>query len=299
MALIPVGCLRDAHKKKRCLNNNYYCIRTENDPELNEVIVALLSELPFDTFEETVVGIGAYIKVPDFTAEVEEQLSRIASDFGFALSVQEIEAQNWNEVWESNFQPLLIDDFCYIRAEFHKPVTNAQHEIIIQPNMAFGTGHHETTHLMIQQMREVNFMGKKVLDFGSGTGILSILSAQLGAVEIVAVDNEIPAVESTALNANLNERSEIQVIFGTLSNVFEESFDVALANINRNVIVNALGVLHEKLRDNGLLIMSGFLLSDEMQIKNELLQQGFIYENTMLRGDWISIAAHKIAKNVL
>ena len=273
------------------MNNNYYCIKTENDAAINEVLIALLSEMPFDIFEEETNGINAYIKVADFSAEIEESLYRLASDFDFCYSKQEIASQNWNEVWESNFQPLQIGDFCSIRADFHELIKSARFEIIIQPNMAFGTGHHETTHLMIQQMQGVNFESKNVLDYGCGTGILAILAAKMGASAIIAVDNEPPAFESTSFNAVANGTPEISVILGTLSDVTAGHFDVVLANINRNVIVSSLGMLHQKLNTGGLLVISGFLGADEIQVRSELTKYGFTHQNTLQKGDWISIAA--------
>ncbi|MFZ4545142.1 MAG: 50S ribosomal protein L11 methyltransferase [Saprospiraceae bacterium] len=273
------------------MNNNYYCISTHNDAKSNDVIIALLGQLPFDTFEENENGINAYIKVADFSAAVAEELKQLAVDMNFSFEKELIESQNWNEVWESNFHPIMIDDFCAIRADFHAPIENMQFEIVIHPKMAFGTGHHETTHMVIQQMRDIDFKDKSVFDYGCGTGILAILAAKLGATRVVGVDNEFPAFESTEENAKINATPHIEAIFGTLKDVKAEGFDVILANINRNIIVSSLAVLHQKLNPGGLLLMSGFLKADESHMKNELTRHGFSHVNTMQRGEWISILA--------
>lgn len=275
------------------MNNNYYCIRTDNNPELNEIIIALLSDMPFDTFEEHQDGISAYIRVTDYNEGIEAEVKRLHDQLQIKCSMQEIESQNWNELWESGFQPLQIDDFCAIRADFHEPMKNVHYEIVIEPNMAFGTGHHETTRLMIQQMRKIHFLNKRVFDFGCGTAVLSILASKMGAIEVIAVDNEWPAFESCLRNAEMNSTPQVKSIHGTLLDVHYGDFDVILANINRNIVVSSLQTLREKLVPGGQLIISGFLGSDEMHVKNELLQNGLVYQNTMKEGDWISIRAEK------
>jgi ribosomal protein L11 methyltransferase len=275
------------------LNNNYICIQVSTSNEMSEVLIALLGELPFDTFEENASGFNAYIKTADYNAEVKAEIKTLQNNFGFSFSEEEIEAQNWNEVWESNFHPIEIDDFCGIRADFHQPMQHLMHEIVINPKMAFGTGHHETTHMMIQTMRDMDFQEKKVFDYGCGTGILAIMAGKLGATELIGVDNEYPAYESTIENAELNGIPHIKSIFGTLNDVKESGFDVILANINRNIIVNSLATLYEKLNPNAYILLSGFLKEDEDHMKNALAQQQLEFVGMRQRGNWICIKAKK------
>lgn len=276
------------------MNNNYFCISFNNTAELSEVIIALLGELPFDTFEETPTGgVKAYIKAADYSAAVATEVEQLAEQFDVSFQQLEIESENWNEVWESNFHPIVIDHFCGIRADFHQPIADVKHEIIINPKMAFGTGHHETTFMMIQMMEDMDFHQKSVFDFGCGTGILAIMASKLGATEIVGVDNEYPAYESTIENATLNGVPFITSIFGVLENVTQGNFDVIFSNINRNIIVNSLDVLVEKLKTNGTILFSGFLKEDENYMKSAITASGLQYISSKYKGDWVCIKAIK------
>jgi ribosomal protein L11 methyltransferase len=275
------------------LNNNYICIKFAVSSDLSDILIALVGEMPFDTFEETPTGVNAYIKANDFTQEVENEIIGLKKTLDFTYEKEEIEAQNWNLLWESNFHPIVIDDFCGIRADFHEPVQQVAYEIVLNPNMAFGTGHHETTHMMIQTMRDMDFQEKRVFDFGCGTGILAIMAGKLGATELLGVDNEYPAYESTLENAVKNGVPQIRCIFGTMASVEEGNFDVILANINRNIIVNALDTLHEKLNDGGYILLSGFLKEDEVFMINAIETKGFSYISTKQRENWVCIKARK------
>lgn len=252
-----------------------------------------MSELPFDTFEETENGINAYIKKNDFNEDVENQLVELSNTFNFEYSIDEIIGQNWNEVWESNFNPIIIGEFCGIRADFHATIANVEHEIVINPKMAFGTGHHETTHMMIEMMQKIDFQSKRVFDYGCGTGILAIMAGKLGATEIVGVDNEYPAYESTIENSEINGVPFIKSIFGTLKDVNDSDFDVILANINRNIIINSLDVLIEKLKPNGIMMMSGFLKEDESFMRNAIEMKGLNYIETKQKGNWVCMRVEK------
>ena len=160
---------------------DYYNFKITTKPENVEILIAFLGELPFDSFQEKDYGLDAFLPQNLFDQSFEIQIVKLQSKVPFTFQKQLIESQNWNEVWESNFEPLLVDDFCSIRADFHDPNPKAEHEIIINPKMAFGTGHHETTFMMIQSMKNIDFENRKVLDYGCGTGILAILSSMLGA----------------------------------------------------------------------------------------------------------------------
>lgn len=275
------------------MNNNYFCISTRNESDFSEALVALMSEMPFDTFEESEIGVKAYIKKLDFNQDIENQLVELSNTFNFDFSIEEIEAQNWNEVWESNFNPIVIGDFCGIRADFHAPIPNVEYEIVINPKMAFGTGHHETTHMMIEAMKNIDFHSKRVFDYGCGTGILAIMAGKLGATEIVGVDNEYPAYESTIENAEINGVPFIKSIFGTLKDVNEGNFDIVLANINRNIIINSLDVLFDKLNPEGIMMMSGFLKEDESFMRNAIEMKGLTFIETKQKGNWICMKVGK------
>lgn len=185
--------------------------------------------------------------------------------------VENIPTQNWNEVWESAFQEVEVEGFCRIRASFHSRDPQFKHEITIDPKMAFGTGHHATTYQVISFMKDIDFEGKKVLDFGTGTGVLAILAQKLDAKEIIAVDNDIAAYESTLENMTLNESESVTALHGDLDTVSAHlnSCDIVLANINRNVLLNASNTLSTSCPSACLLVMSGILESDFDQILNE------------------------------
>ncbi len=249
-----------------------------------EIALAYLSALDFYAFEEGKEGILAYTtqKVEDTKAALED----LKSQFDFEYSVEEIPYKNWNAVWESNFDEVVVSDFCGIRADFHEPVKGVKYEIVITPKMAFGTGHHETTFMMIQSMEQIDFKGKKVLDYGCGTGILAILAAYLGAKEIDAVDIEIESYKNTLEHAQLNRVNNIHAIHGTLDDISTNDYDVILANINRNVILESLKALYHKLTKGGYILFSGVLLKDESFVIKKAREVGFVFLSKMTKGDW-------------
>lgn len=262
-------------------------------PELADITLAFLSELPFDMFEEKDNGLEAFIPESLHEEEIVNKVADLSNSYGFQYKKEEILAQNWNKEWESNFQPIIVHDFCAIRADFHQPIMNVQHEIIINPKMAFGTGHHATTFMMIEQMEKLNFQDKEVLDYGCGTGILAILASMLGAKSIEAVDIEEASYENTIENAQNNGIKNINSILGTLETVEKDSFDLILANINRNVILASLPSLYKRLNKNGKLIVSGFVGQDKDLLLQAAKEQGFIPLNTQNKNNWISICFEK------
>lgn len=253
----------------------------------SEMLMAFLSELPFDTFQENQTGFDAYI--PAVALDDEETVAAIeqlSTNFGFHYEKKFLPTQNWNELWESNFSPISVEDFCGVRASFHKPLLGVQHEIIISPEMAFGTGHHETTYMMMAAMQHLAFEGKRVFDFGCGTGILAMLASKLGATTTLALDHEFPAYENTLLTATLNNINNIEARFGTLDDVSESSFDIVLANINRNVILDSLTTLYEKINPSGFLLVSGFLAEDEPLLR-QAAEGKFEPLRLQQKGKWI------------
>lgn len=235
-----------------------------------DLLINNLSAIGFDTFEETENGFKAYIPTTDFNQEsLDEALAEYREMFSFEYEEKLIPYQNWNEVWESNFEPLEISDQCYVRATFHEPRPEFTYEIVIDPKMAFGTGHHQTTAMMMQWMLEEEFAGKSVLDMGCGTGILAILASKLGASEIVAIDYDPLCFESTLENSRLNEVENIQALCGSKEVIPGRQFDIILANINRNILLDQLDRYSEALTGNGIIYLSGFYQGEDLEMIKE------------------------------
>jgi ribosomal protein L11 methyltransferase len=265
----------------------HLCYHIHTSPELSEIIIAFLEDMPFNAFEETEDGgIKAYLS-PDGTAEAAENvLEELKLKFEFTYHKEIIRSQNWNAIWEAGFQPVLVENYCGIRANFHPPFENVKHEIIIHPKMAFGTGHHATTFMMMKMMESFDFKDKAVFDYGCGTGILAILASMELAKTIDAVDIEIESYENTIENATVNQVSNITTYHGTMEDVPEKKYDIILANINRNVILNSLDTLYTKLKPNSFLLVSGVLHADEKLVIETAESSGFKYELGIRRGDW-------------
>lgn len=254
-----------------------------------DIIIALLIEINYEGFEEEGGLVRAYIPSKDFE---EEKLKAIAEDQHLSFSVTEVEKRNWNQLWESNFDPVFIDNFVAIRAEFHQPVKNVKHEIIITPKMSFGTGHHATTSMMIRMMRDLNFTGKKILDFGTGTGILAILAEKLDAKEILAIDNDDWSIENAAENLRINNCSKIQLI-NTSSSEGDHEFDIILVNIIKNVILANFSSFAKQLVPNGIMLFSGLLKNDEPEIIQVVTKNHMKVKEKMSDGDWICMEVSK------
>ena len=258
---------------------------TTNEPEL---LLAFIQDLPFDSFELEEKILQAYIPAKDDTEEMRKNLDNLKErvDFNYRQSV--IPYQNWNTVWESNFSPIRVGDFCGIRTDFHPPFDPpVTHEIQIQPKMAFGTGHHATTWMVIDQMAKLDFKDKKVLDYGCGTGILAILAEKMGATALDAVDIEPPAIENTLEHITLNNCTRITTYEGTLDQLAQNRYQIILANINRNVILKSLPTLYNQLEKGGYLLISGFIQQDTDLLQNTTQQQGFTLQEIQTRENWI------------
>jgi ribosomal protein L11 methyltransferase len=264
--------------------SNYIEIKIENisSPQ-SEILTAQLSEIGFEGFEEGEDFLFAYIEQGSLN---EMELKNILSSHHLTYSKNLIKQKNWNEEWEKNFEPVIIDDFVAVRAEFHKPIKNVEHEIVITPKMSFGTGHHATTYMMIQQMRNVDFKNKNVFDFGTGTGVLAILSEKLGAPKIIAIDNDDWSISNANENIERNNCKNIQLHLSD-SPIMSNKFEVILANINKNVILQYLKVLSRALAGNGQLLVSGWLKEDEVDILKAILKLNLKHINTFSRGKWI------------
>ncbi len=259
-----------------------------------DILTALLNELPFNGFET--VGnkqVNAYLESDKVDDQFMDQLEGLKRILPFNYQKEKIANQNWNAAWEADFDPVIVDDFCVVRADFHPPFTDKQYEIIITPQMSFGTGHHETTRGMIQLMRDIDFCDKKVLDFGCGTCVLAILAAKMGANDILGVDIDNNAYTNSLDNCALNQELTIHVKQGGLS-VTEPHYDVILANINRHVILDSLPSLSSKLSSGSPLLISGILHSDIPLLEKHLKEASFKVVNTLQLNEWMCILTHKV-----
>ncbi len=266
--------------------NNYIQVTIENiNSEQSDILIAQLSELGFDGFEENEIALSAFIVENVFN---EAELAELIQHYNLTYSKNLIEQKNWNEEWEKNFEAVVVDDFVSIRASFHQPVKNVQHEIIITPKMSFGTGHHATTFMMIQQMRDIDFAGKSVFDFGTGTGILSILAEKLGAAKIIAIDNDEWSINNSIENSENNHCKNISLQLNDAPSQNQE-FDIVLANINKNVILDHFAVLKNYLSANGHLLVSGLLTEDEGDIILAANALGLKHCLTTGKDKWIAI----------
>ncbi len=233
------------------------------------------------------MGLNAYAPATASEAAIEAQLLDLQSQFDFTWHKELVLGQNWNELWESNFQPVVVGDFCAVRADFHDPIKGVKWELVINPKMAFGTGHHETTWQCIAAIENLPLAGTKVLDYGCGTGILAILASKQGALEIEAVDIEEESYRNTVENCAANGVNNVTARLGTLSAVQGRAFDGILANINRHVILESLPALSNLLKPKGWLLISGILLTDEAIVTEAAEAAGFLKKDMKSRGNWL------------
>jgi len=215
-------------------------------------------------------------------------IDALNSEFEFQNTQSEIEDSNWNQKWEEDYQPIFIDNFCAVYAPFHQPLGNHKHELIINPEMAFGTGHHDTTQLMIEMIQDIDISKKTVLDLGSGTGVLAILAAKEGAKSVTAVDIDPNAVTIMKQNFVLNNEQEIVPILGQINSV-STRFDLILANITKNLILSESFSITERLTSDGVFICSGFLKNDTQQLINSFESIGFKHIITKTKTNWSSV----------
>lgn len=258
----------------------------------NEILMAELIEIGFDSFTEELHGILGYIPKDVFDENELSSVSVLNNDeVKISYTFQEMPNINWNEEWEKNFDPIHVAGKVLIRAEFHAP--NPQlHEIVIQPKMSFGTGHHPTTHLMIQQMLEMDFAEKTVLDMGCGTSVLAIFAKQQGAGKTVAIDIDEWSVENSIENARRNN-VELEISQGTAEHLGAENFDIILANINRNILISDIPAYVAVLNEGGLLLLSGLCFFDEADIMEVCTEQGLVLQNRQQREEWMSLLLQK------
>ncbi len=258
-------------------------------PEKAEMLIAQLSEAGFDGFEEGDDELKAFIPEKDYDKLF---LKELAYKYQLQYTEQAIQEQNWNALWESNFQPVVVGDFVGIRAGFHTPIPSVKHEIVITPKMSFGTGHHATTYMMIQQMQGISFSGKSVFDFGTGTGVLAILAEKLGASSVFAIDNDDWSIENALENCQFNNCHAVE-LRKMDSSAVGKGFDIILANINKNVILENMAALSAGLLPGGILLLSGLLETDETAILSKAGESGLNYAEKVEKKGWICLKINK------
>ena len=260
---------------------NYLQIDFEIENALeNEILIALLSQTGFESFEEADNSLKAFIKEDAFTEDSLEDILKIVP-VNYAVTV--IPQQNWNAQWESSFEPIIVNEFVAIRAAFHQPIQNVQHEIIITPKMSFGTGHHATTYMMIKQMEDMDIKNKTVLDFGTGTGVLAILAEKMGAVAIDAIDYDEWSIENSKENTAANNCDNITLIKAeTIAT--DKFYNIILANINLHVILENLAAIKATAKKGTVILLSGFIKADEEVMKKALHSNGLIIHVTLQKG---------------
>jgi ribosomal protein L11 methyltransferase len=254
-----------------------------------DILIAELGAAGFESFVETPDGLMAYIKAGDWTEDILDEIQVLGSqEFQITYSFETIAPVNWNAVWEESFQPIVVEELCTVRAPFHQKATT-EIDIIIEPKMSFGTGHHQTTHMMIQYLLKEDLADKKVLDMGCGTGVLAILAEKQGATSVDAIDIDAWSYENSLENAERNECKRINVYQGDAQLLEGRSYDVIIANINRNILIRDMESYVKSLNSNGMLLLSGFYKADIPLI--EASCQFFMLKlvETMERGEWVAL----------
>lgn len=257
------------------------------DEGQSEILVARLAEIGFESFDLENGGLKAYIPAYLYGSHL---LPLLDSNIfkGITYSVSEIADTNWNEVWESNYEPVLIEEQCYIRAPFHPHRPDVAYELLIEPKMSFGTAHHATTHMMISYCLSEDLAGKSLLDMGCGTAVLAILARIRGANPVLAVDNDEWAYENSCENIVRNNTSDIIVIHGDCKVLEGRKFDVILANINRNILLNDLPAYADCIFSGGILVLSGFYFDDLEMIAAKAHELGLVADGFKEKNSWIA-----------
>ena len=253
-----------------------------------EMLIAQLGYVGFESFVEQDYGVTAYIQKQEWNSKILEDVFLLHSnEFNITFEHNEIAQTNWNEEWEKNFNPIQVDDLVSIRAPFHTN-PSLQFDIVIEPKMSFGTGHHETTHMMVQHLLALDLDTKKVLDMGCGTGILAIFAEMKGAKPIDAIDIDSWCYENSLENIQRNNCNHITVYEGDAS-VLKEKYDVIIANINRNILLSDIKTYTDCLNENGVLLLSGFYKEDIAIIEDEVTKHGLTFEKMIQRNNWVAL----------
>jgi ribosomal protein L11 methyltransferase len=273
------------------MSNTYLGFHFKVEPkELgSEILIAELGELPFESFIDSDFGIVAFIQKELYADGILDDLFVLKSpEFTISYQIEEIDQVNWNEEWEKNFEPIDVDGNCHVRAPFH-PKTTAEFDIVIEPKMSFGTGHHETTHMMIQHLLEMDVLDMKTLDMGCGTAILAILAEMKGAQPIDAIDIDNWCYLNSIENAQRNNCKHITVYEGDAALLIDRKYDLIIANINRNILLNDMQAYVDCLQSKGTLLLSGFYSEDIPFIDASCTEKGLTYVKKLERNNWVSL----------
>jgi ribosomal protein L11 methyltransferase len=276
--------------------STYIAYYFEVEPQIPgvEILIAELGYVGFESFVETPKGVTAYIQKNEFLSTMLEDIQILKNDsFSIRYKFEDIEQVNWNAKWEENFHPILVDNRCAVRAPFHSK-SSAQYDIIIEPKMSFGTGHHETTHMMIQFILDSDIQNKTVLDMGCGTGVLAILAEMKEASNIEAIDIDEWCYLNSVENCSRNSCQNITVSKGDAQLLDTKVFDVIIANINRNILLNDIPQYVACLNPNGLLFLSGFYEQDIPAIQELCTMHSLVLEGQILRNKWVALKFKKI-----
>lgn len=255
----------------------------------SDILIAELGEARFESFVENEAGVLAYIQKNDWSESILESVEILNNrNFNISFQIKEIEQENWNSKWEENFNPIQVGYQCVVRAPFHQK-SEVEFDIVVEPKMSFGTGHHETTHMMLQHILDHDFKGKSVLDMGSGTGVLAILTAMKGAKSIDAIDIDHWCYLNAKENVARNNCEHINVLEGDVNLLEEQKYDVIIANINRNILLSDISKYAKCLNANGMLFLSGFYAKDIPMITSACNEMALKFEKNLEKNNWVAV----------
>jgi ribosomal protein L11 methyltransferase len=273
----------------------YTCLHVRCESEFSEILMAEIAEAGFETFLETETGFEAYVELEKFDPSVLQEISdrySTATEIGFRT--ERVRKENWNEQWEKSYTPILVENKCLIRAAFHKPDPAVPFEVVITPKMSFGTGHHQTTYLMVKNQLAIDHAGKRVMDAGCGTAILSIVASKLGASQVEAFDIDEWSITNGNENLAVNNCNNVRIQQGNISEVhLTGTFDIILANINKNVLLSEIKTYSQHLNSGGHLLLSGFYVDDCQDIIDEANSSGLTEILRDDRENWASLLLQK------
>ncbi len=275
------------------MNTEFIQVVIKSPEPLREVLIAFLVEMGYEGFEETDVGIDAYIASAQYDEKAIENMLSVLGSPSISFEKRMLPTINWNAEWERNYPSVFIDHFCQIIPPFRSPRPNFSYTLMIEPKMSFGTGHHETTRLMIQQMQKIDLLAKNVLDMGCGTGVLSILAKKMGAKTVTGIDIDPWSYENAMENIQLNQVDHIDIVQGNTAQIPSQSFDVILANINRNVLLEDMSSYVQHLANEGTLLLSGFYEADEAQLSQKAQSLNLIVHRQLSEHRWVAVCYHK------